>query len=100
MIKRKRLCGLSTPEFLDIALTSLDCGRDCCSAVCGGCSNVWDSMMRVKVDFGRYPRGRSPNMFEFRVDKSSPTPYRSRAEELGQIGNTSAALPDKEAKAT
>ena len=46
---RKGLRALSVPENLDMRvvlrwLTSLDCGRDSCSAVCGGCSNVWDSM--------------------------------------------------------
>lgn len=46
MSKRKGLCGLSAREVLDIVLTSLDCGRDCCGTVSGGCSNVGDSMMR------------------------------------------------------
>lgn len=37
--------GISALEVLEIALRSLDCGRDGCSVVSGGCSNSWGSMI-------------------------------------------------------
>jgi hypothetical protein len=88
VIKRKRLLGLPAPEVLldclDIALTSLDCGRDCCSAVSGGCSNVWDSMMHVKGGVGGKESILEADMFEYRANSEfthAIQSYRSRADE-------------------